>query len=151
VTEQDTILKKTSRPIERFDHRLFQLLDDMKETMVQANGIGLAAPQVGVLRRVVVIDTGEEITEFINPVIEKQSKSTNEEMESCLSCPGYYGLVKRPKTVTVRAQNRDGQWFSLTGEKRIARAMCHEIDHINGVLYKERAKELYTEDEIEEK
>ena len=130
----DPILAKTSRKVEKFDARLWTLLDDMKETMYAANGVGLAAVQVGILRRVVVMDCGDGYIELINPEIIATSGSVNE-VEGCLSIPGKWGYVERPEKVTVRVTNRDGEVFEMTGEGLLARAFCHEIDHLDGVLF----------------
>ena len=149
VTKEDEILHKKARAVEKFDERLWQLLDDMAETMYQNEGVGLAAPQVGVLRRVVVIDTGEGLIELINPRI---SSYSGEQVghEACLSCPGEYGIVKRPMKVTVTAKNRKGKTFKKDGEELLARAFCHELDHLDGVLYLDIADEVYKEEKPEQ-
>ncbi len=131
---EDELLRKKSRPVEKFDERLHKLLDDMAETMYQANGVGLAAPQVGILRRVVIVDTGEEILELVNPEL-LETDGEQEGAEGCLSVPGKYGLVKRPNYAKVRAQDRNGKWQVLKGEGLKARCFCHEIDHLDGKLY----------------
>lgn len=130
----DEILRKKSKKVEKFDERLKQLLNDMAETMYQANGVGLAAPQVGVLKRVVVIDTGDGLIELINPVIVEQ-EGEQIEVEGCLSIPDVLGEVKRPKKVKVYAQDRNGNNINVTGEDLLARAICHELDHLDGVLF----------------
>lgn len=130
----DPILRKKSRPVEEFDGRLFTLLDDMRETLAKADGIGLAAVQVGVLRRVVVIDLGDGVKELINPSI-VESSGEQRESEGCLSLPKKYGITLRPKNVTVRAQNRNGVWCLYKGTDLAARCFCHEIDHLDGKLY----------------
>ena len=117
-----------------FDDRLATVLDDMADTMYKAEGVGLAAPQVGILRRYCIVDVGDGIIELVNPVIEKQSGSQIGE-EGCLSIPGRSGIVRRPMKVTVRATGRDGKAFEMTGEGLLARAFCHEIDHLDGKLY----------------
>lgn len=130
----DDVLRKHCRPVERFDDRLGTLLDDMAETMYASDGAGLAAPQVGLLKRCVVIDVGEGIIELVNPEI----VSTRGEMtviEGCLSVPGRSGRVVRPESVTVKAQDRHGNPIEMTGEGFLAMAMCHEIDHLDGILY----------------
>ena len=133
----DPILSKTSRKVENFDARLWQLLDDMKETMYNANGVGLAAVQVGILRRVVVIDCGDGLLELVNPeIIEREG--VQEEVEGCLSLPGESAVTLRPMSVKVKAQNRDGKWFFYSGTGLKARAFCHEIDHLDGNLYIDR-------------
>lgn len=134
VTKEDPILRKTSRPVERFNDKLWQLLDDMKETMYKAQGVGLAAVQVGFLRRVVVVDVGDGYLELINPEIIEQSGEEISE-EGCLSVPGESGDVKRPTYVKVKAQNRNGAWRILEGTGLKARCFCHEIDHLDGTLY----------------
>lgn len=134
VTEGDSVLRKTCRSVLSFDEKLHQLLDDMKETMYKAEGVGLAAPQVGILRRICVVDVGDGIVELINPVIESE-EGMQEGAEGCLSLPGKSGTVRRPMKVTVRAQDRYGNTFTVSGEELKARAFCHEIDHLNGILY----------------
>ena len=138
VTEGDSILRKTCRSVLNFDERLVQLLDDMKETMYKAEGVGLAAPQVGILRRVCVVDVGDGIIELVNPVIESE-EGVQEGSEGCLSLPGKSAVVRRPMKVSVRAQDRNGNTFTVTGEGLKARAFCHEIDHLNGILYVDKA------------
>ena len=128
-----------------FDEKLATLLDDMKETMYKAEGVGLAGPQVGMLRRVCVVDVGDGIVELVNPVITEQEGSQTGS-EGCLSSPGDYGIVTRPMKVTVRAQDRHGNTFTVTGEALKARAFCHEIDHLNGILFKDKV-EKPSEDE----
>ena len=130
----DETLRKTARPVTVFDDRLGVLLDDMAETMYAAPGVGLAAPQVGILRRAVVIDVGEGLIELINPEITMREGSQRG-FEGCLSVPGKIGEVVRPNRVTVRAQDRHGKSFELTGEAFLARAICHELDHLDGHLY----------------
>lgn len=150
VTVGDSVLTKVSRPVTQFDSRLHLLLDDMVETLLDAGGVGLAAPQVGVLRRVVVVDTGEDgILELINPEIIDQSGSQTG-LEGCLSVPGKYGIVTRPNVVTVRAQDRDGNWFEVEGEALIARCFCHELAHLDGQLYTEVAERMLTPEELQE-
>ena len=133
----DPILRKKARPVTDFNDRLFDLLDDMAETMYNAPGVGLAGPQVGVLRRVVVIDVGDGLIELINPEI-IEATGEQYEVEGCLSLPGKSGITKRPMCVKVKAQNRDGRWCQYKGEGLKARAFCHEIDHLDGHLYTER-------------
>lgn len=130
----DPILNKVSREVTRFDEKLGILLDDMAETMRAADGVGLAAVQVGVLRRVVIIDIGEGLMELVNPQIIK-AEGEQEESEGCLSLPGQYGITKRPMKVQVKAQNRNGHWCVYAGEGLKARAFCHEIDHLDGILF----------------
>ena len=138
-SENEEFLRKKSREVTEITPRITTLIDDMIETMRAANGCGLAAVQVGVLRRVVVIETGEGLFEFINPVIVRKSGS-QEGNEGCLSLPGKFDEVTRPMKVTVRAQDRFGKNFTVTGEGLLARALCHEIDHLDGVLYIDRVK-----------
>ncbi len=133
-TDEDPILRKRSRKVTEINERINILLDDMKETMEAAEGIGLAAPQVGVLKRVIITDVGEGVTEYVNPEI---IETSGEEcaLEGCLSIPETSGRVIRPKMVRVKAQNRNGETFELTAEDLLARVICHEIDHLNGVLF----------------
>ena len=131
----DPILYKKSRPVEKFDSRLFAILDDMKDTLYKANGAGLAAVQVGILRRIVVMDCGDGYLELINPEIVEKSEELQHETEGCLSLPGKYGVTERPKTVIVKAQNREGKWCVYKGSDLKARCFCHEIDHLDGILY----------------
>lgn len=130
----DPILNKTSRKIEKFDDRLAILIDDMLETMYQANGVGLAAVQVGMLKRVVVIDIGDGPMELVNPEITMR-EGEQRESEGCLSLPGKYGVTVRPMKVQVKAQDRNGKWQVFNGEGLKARAFCHEIDHLDGILF----------------
>ncbi|MBR6425274.1 MAG: peptide deformylase [Oscillospiraceae bacterium] len=148
VTEEDPSLYKVSRKVEKFDERLHTLLDDMHETLAQADGVGLAAPQVGVLRRAVLVDTGEHVLELINPEILEQD-GEQDGLEGCLSIPGQYGLVKRPMHVRVRAQDRNGNWFEEEGEGLTARCFCHEIEHLDGILYRKRAYHMLTQEELQ--
>ena len=148
LTDKDPALHKVCRPVEKFDGRLHRLLDDMKETLADANGVGLAAPQVGILRRVVLVDTGDEVLELINPsLLEISGEQVG--AEGCLSVPGKYGLVKRPNYAKVRAQDRNGNWFEAEGEELIARCFCHELDHLDGILYTEVMERFLTEEELE--
>ncbi|HOE56757.1 MAG TPA: peptide deformylase [Bacillota bacterium] len=141
----DEILRKVSRKVDVIDNRILTLLDDMKETMYDSSGVGLAAPQVGVLRRVVVIDVGEGPIELINPVIVYESGEQIRE-EGCLSIPGTRGQVKRPAKVIVRAMDRKGETIELTGTELLATAFCHEIDHLGGILFTDKATEIIKED-----
>ena len=149
LTDQDPTLYKVSRPVTEFNERLHILLDDMQETLAKANGAGLAAPQVGVLRRAVLVDDGEEVLELINPEFREQS-GEQYGLEGCLSVPGKYGYVRRPNFVKVRAQDRYGNWFEAEGEELTARAFCHEIEHLDGHLYTEKVDRFLTEEELEE-
>lgn len=150
VTVGDPVLTKKCRPVVKFDDRLAELIEDMKETMQHANGVGLAAPQVGVLRRVVVVDAGDEIVELVNPEIVSKSEEEQTGVEGCLSLPGEYGIVTRPMYVTVRAQDRHGDWYEYDGEELVARCFCHEIDHLDGHMYTEIAEKMLTPEELEQ-
>ena len=147
LTDKDPALHKVCKPVEKFDWRLHKLLDDMADTLEEANGVGLAAPQVGILRRVVIVDTGEEILELVNPTL---LETDGEQMgaEGCLSVPGKYGLVLRPYWAKVRAQDRYGDWYEAEGEELIARCFCHELDHLDGIVYTEVMERYLTEDEL---
>ena len=143
----DEILRKVSREIDKIDNRIITLLDDMEETMRSANGVGLAAPQVGVLRRVVVIDIGGGLIELINPVITYKSGEQSSK-EGCLSIPGKSGTVRRPQEVIVKALNRDGEEIEIKGEDLLAAAICHEIDHLDGVLFIDKAVNIETRENV---
>jgi peptide deformylase len=132
--QTDDILRKKSRAVEKIDSKILTLLKDMAETMYNANGAGLAAPQVGILRRLVVIDDGTGLIKLINPII-VEADGEQQEMEGCLSIPGIYGRVKRPEKVVVNALDENGELLNLEGTGLLARALCHEIDHLNGVLF----------------
>lgn len=149
ITEGDPVLNKVCRPVEKFDERLHVLLDDMKETLAVSNGVGLAAPQVGILRRVaLVMDDEENVIELVNPtIIHEEGEQTG--LEGCLSVPGKYGVVTRPMKVTVRAQDRNGNVFEVSGEELTARCFCHELAHLDGHLFVELADELYTPEELD--
>ncbi len=138
--EDDPILRKKSRPVTEFNERLYTLLDDMADTLNSVHGIGLAAVQVGVLKRVFICNFGEGIIELINPKI-TDSEGTQEEEEACLSLPGKSGVTVRPAIVHIKAQNRDGNWCLYKGEELKARCFCHENDHLDGILYKDKLKE----------
>ena len=148
LTVEEPGLHKVSRPVTKFDKKLHELLDDMAQTLIDANGVGLAAPQVGILRRVVIIDTGEELVELINPEIVETS-GEQDGMEGCLSVPGEYWLVKRPNYAKARAQDRHGEWFEVEGDGLTARCFCHEIDHLDGVVFTDKCERMLTEDELE--
>lgn len=148
LTDKDPALHKVCRPVEKFDKRLHKLLDDMAQTLAEANGVGLAAPQVGILRRVVLVDTGDQVLELVNPTL-LETSGEQVGAEGCLSVPGRYGLVKRPNFAKVRAQDRDGNWFEAEGEELIARCFCHELDHLDGILYTEVMERFLTEEELE--
>ncbi|MBR3495060.1 MAG: peptide deformylase [Clostridia bacterium] len=148
----DDALRKVCKPQDKFNLRLWNLLKDMADTMYKAEGVGLAAPQVGILRRVVVIDISEDqdqLLELINPEIIERSEETQCGREGCLSLPGRAGIVTRPMRVRVRAQDRHGMEFELTGEGLLARAICHELDHLDGVLYIDEMEREMTPEEIE--
>ena len=133
-TEEDPVLRKISRKVENFDDRLFLILDDMRDTLIKSQGIGLAAVQIGILRRIVLVNMNDRIVELINPeIIETEGKQI--EAEACLSVPHKAGKTLRPKTVTIKAQNRDGKWCIYKGSDLLARCFCHELDHLDGKLY----------------
>ncbi|MDE7003906.1 MAG: peptide deformylase [Oscillospiraceae bacterium] len=149
LTRGDPALTKTCRPVEKFDRRLHDLLDDLKETLEDSGGVGLAAPQIGILRRVVVVeDADDHILELVNPVIVSQ-EGEQDGWEGCLSVPGKYGMVRRPNLVTVRAQDRDGNFFEASGEGLVARCFCHETEHLDGHLFVEHTDRLYTVEELD--
>lgn len=139
IKNGDEVLRKKCHRVEKFDAKLHSLLDDMYETMQDKDGVGLAAPQVGILRRVVVIDVGEGKIELVNPEIIKTS-GEQDGQEGCLSCPGVWGDVVRPMKVTVKAQDRYGKEFKIKGQELLARAFCHEIDHLDGILFLDKMK-----------
>ena len=163
VQDGDPILKKVCRPVTNFDDRLATLLDDMKETLLDAGGLGLAGPQVGVMRRLFIAlderDLPEDGTvpegyepkfiECVNPEILEESEDTVTLYEGCLSFPGQYGITKRPMRVLVRAQNREGKTFELEGEELLATACCHEIDHLNGVVFKSHVLRMLSPEELQ--
>ena len=150
LTDKEPALHKVCKPVTDFDAKLHKLLDDMTETLIESGGVGLAAPQVGILRRVFLVDVGaeeNEIVEFINPeIIETDGEQIGP--EGCLSVPGKYGLVKRPYYAKVRAQDRNGEWFEAEGEELIGRCFCHENDHLDGIIYTEVMERLLTEEEL---
>ena len=150
LTDGDPALHKACRPVTQFDQKLHDLLDDLKETLAHANGAGLAAPQVGILRRaVIVVDANDQMLELVNPeIIEREG--AQEGFEGCLSVPGRWGVVKRPLKAKVRAQDRNGNFFEVEGENIVARCFCHEIDHLDGHLFTELAGRLYTNEELDE-
>ena len=150
LTDKEPALHKVCKPVTDFDAKLHKLLDDMTDTLIESGGVGLAAPQVGILRRVFLVDVGaeeNEIVEFINPeIIETDGEQIGP--EGCLSVPGKYGLVKRPYYAKVRAQDRNGEWFEAEGEELIGRCFCHENDHLDGIIYTEVMERLLTEEEL---
>ena len=149
VLGEDDVLRKRSRRVDKFDKRLRTLLDDMADTMYKADGVGLAAPQVGILKRVVVIDVGDGLIELVNPEI-LESEGAAVGAEGCLSVRGKRGTVERPERVVVRAQNRDGKEIQLEGEGLLAVCLCHEIDHLDGIVYVDKMIEDVTDMEDEE-
>ncbi len=150
VKKSDKILTKTCHPVTRFDWRLSRLLDDLRATLLDSGGVGLAAPQIGICRRVVVVmNEAEEIHELVNPEI-IASSGEQVDFEGCLSLPGKYGLVKRPMTVRVRAQDRKGNWFEVEDSGLTARCFCHELAHLDGQMFDELCDRLYTSEEVDE-
>jgi peptide deformylase len=149
LKEGDETLRKKCRPVEQITPRILTLLDDMHETLEKAQGVGLAAPQVGVLRRIVIVEIDDIKYEMINPEI-IATKGKQEEIEACLSVPDKYGLVKRPAWVKVRATDRNGNVYEAEGDGLMARCFCHELDHLDGTLYIDRAIEMYDPDDIED-
>ena len=147
LTDREPALHKVCKPVTAFDSKLHKLLDDMRETLIDSNGVGLAAPQVGILRRVVLVDVGDEILELVNPTL---LETDGEQLgaEGCLSVPGKYGLVMRPYWAKVRAQDRYGDWYEAEGEELIARCFCHELDHLDGILYTEVMDRFLTDEEL---
>ena len=148
LTDKEPSLHKVCRPVEKFDGKLHKLLDDMVETMKDAHGVGLAAPQVGILRRIVVVNTGEEVLELVNPTL-LETDGEQIGAEGCLSVPGKYGLVKRPYYAKVRAQDRFGDWYEVEGEDIIARCFCHELDHLDGIVYTEVMERFLRDEELD--
>ncbi|WP_295628578.1 peptide deformylase [uncultured Intestinimonas sp.] len=151
LTDEDPALHKKCRPVTNFDDRLGELLDDLKETLAHAHGAGLAAPQVGILRRcVIVVDANDQMLELVNPEIIWRSEETQDGLEGCLSVPGRWGEVERPARVRVRAQDRTGETFEVEGEEIVARCFCHELDHLDGHIFTELTDRLYTQQELDE-
>ena len=150
LKDGEPALSKVCHPVTQFDQKLWDLLDDLKETLAQANGVGLAAPQVGILRRaVIVMDENFEPMELVNPEILAQEGEQNG-LEGCLSVPGLWGYVTRPQWVKVKAQDRKGNWFEVEGQDLTARCFCHELSHLDGHLYTELTDRLYDSDELDE-
>ena len=150
LNDQDPALHKKCHYVTTFDDKLHTLLDDLKETLADANGAGLAAPQVGIMRRAVIVVTDDgEMLELVNPEIVSQ-EGEQDGLEGCLSLPGLWGYVKRPMKVTVKAQDRNGQWFEATGEEIVARCFCHELEHLDGHVFSEHVDHLYTNEELDE-
>jgi len=151
VKDGEPGLRKVCRPVEQITPRICQLIDDMRDTLKHANGVGLAAPQVGVLRRIVLVQNEEgKIYELINPVIIKVSDEHQNELEGCLSVPGKWGITDRPMTVTVKALDRNGKEFEATESGLTARCFCHELDHLDGVLFYDNAVRILTDEELDE-
>ena len=149
LTDKDPALHKKCHYITKFDEKLWTLLDDLKETLADAGGAGLAAPQVGIVRRaVIVITADDEMLELINPEIVAQ-EGEQDGLEGCLSIPGMWGYVKRPTWVKVRAQDREGSWFEVEGDGLAARCYCHELEHLDGHMYDEHVDRLYTAEEVD--
>ncbi len=146
VKEGDEVLRKKCRPVDKIDERILTILDDMAETLYDSGGVGLAAPQVGILRRIVVIDVGEGLIELINPEI-TETEGEISDSEGCLSIPGKYGEVVRPARVKVKALDRRGEEVTYEGTELLARAFCHEIDHLDGILYIDRAQQVWENEE----
>ena len=153
LTDQEPALHKVCKPVTEFDKKLHKLLDDMIDTLIDSGGVGLAAPQVGILRRVVVVDVGVEEPEIIELVNPEMIETDGEQYgaEGCLSVPGKYGLVRRPNYAKVRAQDRNGDWYEYEGEELIARCFCHELDHLDGIVYTEKMDRFLTDEELAEK
>ena len=149
VKEGDPVLRKECRPVGEITPRIIRLLDDMRETLIDANGAGLAAPQVGVLRRIAIVENEGEFIELINPEIIAREGVQNE-IEGCLSVPDVWGITERPEKVTVRATDRNGKEFTATGEGLLARAFCHEIDHLSGKLFTDEAVRILSPEEVKE-
>jgi len=149
VKEGDEALRKVCRPVTEITPRIKQILDDMLETLIDSGGVGLAAPQVGILRRIVIVDDGEKYIELINPEITER-EGEQEEMEGCLSVPDVWGITHRPMRVKGRALNRDGEEFTFEGEGLTARCFCHELDHLDGKLFVDEALHILTPEEVEE-
>ena len=147
LTDKEPALHKVCKPVVNFDSRLHKLLDDMKETLIESGGVGLAAPQVGILRRVVLVDNGEQILELVNPTL-VETDGEQEGPEGCLSVPGKYGWVKRPYYAKVRAQDRHGNWYEADGEELTARCFCHELDHLDGIIYTQVMDRFLTDEEL---
>ena len=149
LSHRNPALHKVCKPVESFDEKLHKLLDDMRDTLLESGGVGLAAPQIGILRRVVLVDNGETILELVNPEL-VETDGDQEGAEGCLSVPGKYGWVKRPYYAKVKAQDRNGNWYETDGEELTARCFCHELDHLDGILYTQIMDRYLTEEELEE-
>ena len=149
VTEGDPILTKKCRPVEKFNQKLWDLIDDLLDTLEDSGGVGLAAPQVGVMRRICVIDVGDGPVEFVNPAI-IESDGEQEVQEGCLSCPGEFGIIRRPMHVKSRYFDRFGNECEIEGEGLFAQAMCHEFDHLDGIIFKSKVLRMLSEEELRE-
>ena len=147
LNKRDETLHKVCKPVEKFDEKLWTLLDDMIDTLKKAEGVGLAAPQVGILRRAVVIDAGDGLCELINPEILERSEETHKVIEGCLSCPGEWGYTVRPVSVKFKAQDRNGNWYEKEVTDLFAQAVCHETEHLDGDLFLEKVVEFVEADE----
>lgn len=147
VKKDDILIRKKCKPVQVFDEKLWQLLDDMAETMYKANGYGLAAPQVGKLRRIAVIDVGEGLLEIINPEFLECSEETQRDVEGCLSCPGEFGYVTRPMSCKIKAQDRNGDWFEKDLSGMFCRCACHECDHLDGKLFLDIVDEMIEDED----
>ena len=150
LTDKEPALHKVCKPVTAFDSKLHKLLDDMTETLIDSGGVGLAAPQIGILRRVVLVDVGGEEPEIIELINPEMLETDGEQYgpEGCLSVPGRYGLVRRPNYAKVRAQDRYGDWYEAEGEELIARCFCHELDHLDGIVYTEKMDRFLTDEEL---
>ena len=149
VKEGDPVLRKECRPVGEITPRIVRLLDDMRETLIDADGAGLAAPQVGVMRRIAIVEHEGKYIELINPEIVSR-EGEQEEVEGCLSVPGVWGITHRPMKVTVKATDRNGKEFTVSGEGLLARAFCHEIDHLSGKLFTDDVVKILTDEEVKE-
>ena len=149
LTDEDPVLHKVCKPVEKFDERLWQLLDDMADTLHAADGVGLAAPQVGVVRLLFIMDTGDGLKECINPKILEQ-RGTQECVEGCLSSPGEYGMIHRPAVVKLQAQDRHGKFFIVTLQELAAQCASHENDHLDGILFKTKVDRMLRPEELQQ-
>ncbi|MEA4831463.1 MAG: peptide deformylase [Oscillospiraceae bacterium] len=148
VTDADGFLRKKSKHVDKIDARTLKLIDDMRDTLAKHNGVGLAAVQVGILKRIFIVNTGDETIELINPEI-LSAEGEQEDLEGCLSIPGKWGITHRPMKVTVRAEDRNGEVKTYSGEGLVARAFCHENDHLDGKLYIDIATSMLTQEEVD--
>lgn len=148
--EGDDVLSKKSKEVEIFDQKLWNILEDMAQTMYDSNGVGLAAPQIGLLKRIALVDIGDHLFELINPKITCSSQELESDMEGCLSCPGEYGYLDRPISVTVSYFDRNGAIQFIVADGFLARALCHELDHLDGILFKSKVTRMADPDELED-